>query len=216
MRVVAPFAAGNKDSLLQRLLIVANIHEKALAAGLPIVDVQDSYNLALEIGKAADLPATKFFTDPATIPPKEPEPNPTMIALEIENKKVEQQAEDSQTDAGVDKYKADLDAEVKRFQTEANATLQITLAQIKAGQQVDLERVRAKLKAIHPELVDLEDTSVLDSITDTLSQINQAINTERGSKKIIRENGRIAGVERSDGSTSQVLRDGQGSIVGVE
>ena len=49
MRVVAPFAAGNKDSLLQRLQFIAQIHEKALAGGLPIVDVEDSYNLALEI-----------------------------------------------------------------------------------------------------------------------------------------------------------------------
>ena len=74
MRVVAPFAAGNKDSLIQRIMMHMQVHEKALAAGLPIVDADDAYNLAIELAKATDLPGNRIYTDPATVEPPPPQP----------------------------------------------------------------------------------------------------------------------------------------------
>lgn len=136
MRIVAPFAAGNKDSLLQRLLVVANIHEKALAGGLPIVDANDSYELGLAIADAADLPGEKFFTDPATIAPKPPPPDYNGMLVEIENKKADNEALDEQRKAELDKYKTDIQAEVD-----------IAVAQIRAGQAIDVEQLKAAQKA---------------------------------------------------------------------
>ncbi len=206
MRVVAPYAAGNKDSLLQRLMIVANIHEKALAAGLPIVDVEDAYNLALEIGKAADLPASKFFTDPATVPPPEPAPDYTMMALEIENKKVEHQAADSQVDAEINKYKTDISAEIDKYRADIQAQTQLALAQIKAGTSVDLEQVKANLRdapinkanelgaATNDMLSKLEQT-----VASSVAQINAAIEemkeVQEAPVKVVRKGGKIVGKE---------------------
>lgn len=146
MRIVAPFAAGNKDALLQRLQIIAGFQEKAFAGGVPIVDADDAYNMAREIAKAADVSPDKFFTDPSTIPPKEPPPDYTAMALQVEQSKVEQDQREAEIRAEMDKYKADLEAEVKRFQTTANSELQVALAQIKAGQTAELERLRAELR----------------------------------------------------------------------
>ena len=115
MRVVAPFAAGNKDSLLQRLMMISTIHEKALAGGLPIVDQKNAYNLAVEIANAADVPGYKFFTDPATVEPPPPGPDYTLEALKIEDKKADDEAADEARKAELEKYKTDKDVEVKEL-----------------------------------------------------------------------------------------------------
>ncbi len=208
MRVTAPFAAGNKDSLLQRLLVIANIHEKALAGGLPIVDAQDSYNLALEIGKAADLPATKFFTDPSTIPPPEPQPDYTAVALQIEDKKANTADKNVEVDAEIDRYKADLDAQVKQYQTDVNSQTQLALAQIKEGQQVNLEKLKAGLK-VNPIDFEGEQVAVSDAfaaskaaneqmaaiLADSVDKMAEALANANGAKRVVRENGKIVGVE---------------------
>ena len=148
MRVVAPYAAGNKDSLLQRLFMIADIHEKSLASGLPIVQQDDAYQLALEIAKASDVSGDKFFTDPATLPPPEPEPDYTAAALEVEAQKAQTQELDSQRDAEIDKYKADLQAEVDKYKADLQAQVQIAIAASKNEGAIDLERARANLKEL--------------------------------------------------------------------
>jgi hypothetical protein len=193
MRVVAPFAAGNKDSLLSRLMIVASIHEKALAAGLPIVDTEDAYNLALEIGKAADLPATKFFTDPTTVPPPEPAPDYTAVALQIEDKKAENEAIDEERKAEIEVGKIKSNEDVEKYKADLNAELQITLAKLNAGKSIDLETVRARLKGSSPES--------FDGLKETIKQISDAIDKIKESEtapiKIVRKKGKIIGRERN-------------------
>jgi hypothetical protein len=154
LRITAPFAAGNKDSLLQRLLLIANIHEKALAGGLPIVDVKDTYELSLAIADAADVNGVKFFTDPATVQPKPPPPDYTAMAIEVENKKVDAEMLDEERKTAIeqekialDRYRAELDARVKEYQVQANAELQLALKQLEQSGKIDLEAVRAELKS---------------------------------------------------------------------
>ena len=142
---------------MQRLMIIAGFHEKALAGGLPIVDATDAYELALEISSAADLNGQKFFTDPTTIPPKEPPPDHTMIALEIENKKADNEAADEErksaleelrlsTQSELDRYKADLDAELDKYRADLQSQTQLIIAQAKGEQTAEIERLRASLR----------------------------------------------------------------------
>lgn len=144
MRIVAPFAAGNKDALVQRLLLVANIHEKALASGLSIVQVDDSYELAKDLAQAADLSGDRYFTDPRTVPPPEPPPDHTMIALEIEKQKADDEAEDEARKAELEsfkvtanheleRFKAELAADVDRFRAELQSSTQLAIANAKAS-----------------------------------------------------------------------------------
>jgi hypothetical protein len=211
LRVVAPFAAGNKDSLLQRLMILKNIHSEAAAAGHPMVQLDDSYNLALEIASAADLMGVKYFTDPATIPPPEPGPDYTAAALQIEDKKVDNEAVDEERQAELDKYRADLDAQVKQYQVDVHAQTQLALADIKNGSQVDLERLKAGLK-VKPIDVDGKNLGVSDafgSLQAAQEQMALTLNTAvatmadalakaNGPKRVVRENGQIVGVEPVD------------------
>jgi len=200
MRIVAPFAAGNKDSLLERLLVIKNVMSEAASAGLPMIQQDNLYNMGLEIAKAADLSGEKFFTDPATIPPEEPKPDPTLIALDIEGEKaeterlsVEQRERDSQ-----------LDSETELEKTRILAEKDIAIALIKQGGATDLESLRAELRdaPILRNNRELEDMRGLfegmqSEITENLAQLIQGMNAP---KEIVRdEQGNIIGTRPVSG-----------------
>jgi len=204
--VVAPFAAGNKDSLIQRIMIHTQVHEQALAAGLPIVDVEDSYNLALELAKATDMAGNKIYTDPNTVEPPPPPPDHTATALDIEAQKVQAEAADEARQAEIDRLKIETDSADKRYQTDINAQVQLVLADKKGEGQLTLEGVKADLKNAPIELGNqaIIDTSravsdLTSSMTAAISELNQAIDEIKSNasapRKLIRENGKIVGAE---------------------
>lgn len=84
MRISVGFAAGNKDAMVARLMMIAQLQEKAMAGGVPIVNPQNLYQTALELTKAADFSAPqRFWTDPTTVPPPQPpQPDVTVVAAE--------------------------------------------------------------------------------------------------------------------------------------
>jgi hypothetical protein len=201
MRVTAPYAAGNKDSLLQRLMLLKQIHTEAAMAGHPMVQLDDSYELALEIAKAADVAGTKFFTDPKTIEPPPEQPDPTMMAVEIEAQKVSNEAEDEARSAELDKYKADLDAETRTVLAKLNSETQIALAQLKEGQQINVETVKAQLKDAPVQLGEAFEVTneINNQVAESIRQITEALSEMKAVAespiKIVRENGRIVGKE---------------------
>lgn len=224
MRVVAPFAAGNKDALLQRLMFIAQIHEKALAGGLPIVQADDAYNLALEIAKASDVSGDKFFTDPATIPPPEPQPDYTMLALEVENRKIDQAETESERETEADQFEAVLRGEIEKYKIDTNAELQLALAQMKAGESVNLEQIRANLKNEPPEVSKVKDTvqqttEVVERLQQALSDANNTIGQLQSKidapREVVRDqDGKVTGV-RINGEFRELKRDKSGKVVGL-
>ncbi|MEM6817215.1 MAG: hypothetical protein AAF578_00355 [Pseudomonadota bacterium] len=209
MRVVAPFSAGNKDALLNRLMMIANFHEKALQGGLPIVTAQDSYELSLEIADAAGVSGDKFFTDPSTIPPPEPGPDYTAIALEVEDKKVNQREVDSQRDAEMAKYKADLDAEMEQFKARLSSETQLAIAELKENKTTSRERMKLGLEdeRVTSEALDNVKSEVSEEISrqiqgplmelsNAVMQIGEMVHRSNGPKRVIRDqNGEMIGVE---------------------
>lgn len=211
MRVVAPYAAGNKDALLQRLMIIAAAQEKAFAAGLPIVDAQNAYNLATEIAKAADVAPDKMFTDPATVPPAPPPPDYTLMALQVEDKKaetadkkVENEANESVVRAELEKFKIDTTAELERYKVDTNTALQVILAQMKEGGQVNLEEVRARLRPETPAetKAKIEKTRAETDNKAVLSAIQSLAET-------------VGGLKDSLSAPKEVVRDDKGRVTGV-
>ena len=208
MKVVAPFAAGNKDTLVARLMNIATMQEKALAGGLPIITPDDAYNTAIELTKASDFPSPeKFWTNPEQIPPPEPPPDYTMMALEVENKKADSQAKNVEVDAEIDKYKADLEASVDKYRADLTAETQIALAQLKEGQQANIERLKASLK-IADNAIGLETGNgqvvpvgnAFDALTatlgETMNKLDQTINTLTAEKEIVRDaQGKVVGTK---------------------
>lgn len=216
MRVVAPFAAGNKDSLLQRLLLIKDIHAQALQGGLSIVDEKNAYNLALEIAKAADVAGRKFFTDPDSVQPPPPPPDYTGMAIQVENKKADNEAADEQRKATLEeqkieleRYKAELDAQVKQYQSDTNSQTQIALAQIKSGDQVSLEKLKANLKA-NP----IEVNGSRMNISDAFTAVQEA--NQKMAATLDEAVGKLAEALAATNRPKRVVRDDRGRVTGVE
>jgi len=206
MRLVAPFAAGNTDALMQRLMVIANFQEKAFLSGLPIVDPQNAYNMAIELTKAANFSGVdKFWTDPSTVPPQPEKPSLEEVAQQIEREEnisqekiklaeLDQRETDSTRRAELDKYRADLQAEV-----------QLILARIKAGEQVNLEGVKAKLR----------DAPILENNDNVKASIDgvQAIATAQADaiEKITQA---VNSLQESSDSEKEIVRDDKGRVIG--
>ena len=180
-------------------------------AGLPIVDMDDMYNLAKEIATAADLSPDKFFTDPATVEPQPPGPDYTLMALEIEGQKAANQARDTEVEAEVDKYQSDLSAEVDKYKADLQAQTQVYLAQIKAGQQVDLEQIKATLKN---EPIERANAQKAKSDGDMLKATKEANATMAESLRQMMQELQVA-MEKASGP-KRVVRDEKGNVIGVE
>ena len=209
MHVVAPFAAGNKDTLMARLMTIATMQEKALAGGLPIVDAQDAYNTAIEMTKASDFPSPeKFWTNPEMIPPPEPPPDYTMMALEVEQSKADSQAKNVELDAEIDRYKADLDATVAKYRADLDAETKIALAQLKEGQQANIERLKASLK-VADNSVGLEMAD--GKVVPVGNAFNSVVDTVDGQFEQMKE----ALIEALT-APKEIIRDEQGKVVGTK
>jgi hypothetical protein len=158
-RITVGYAAGNKDQMLQRLMVLANLQEKAAAGGAPIVTPQNLYETAIEITKATDIQGPdRFWTEPSKVPPKgPPQPDPTVIAGEQIRAQAQIQAKQLDVEQKERDSRRDYDVNLKKLQFDA-ATAELDLAkhresleheaqtnQFGAQKDVQLEQVRAQL-----------------------------------------------------------------------
>ncbi len=185
---------------------IALLQEKALAGGLPIVTPDDVYQTALEITKASDFPAPeKFWTDPAQIPPKEPPPDYTAMALQIESDKTRQKREETTIDAEITKYKADLDAANDKYRADLDAEVRIMLEQIKAGKEVNLEQLKATLES-QPQT---ETNAVLSQTSETVATLSRTT-----AEAVRAVNEAIAELKEDANAERELVRDKSGKVVG--
>jgi len=142
-RISVGYAAGNKDAAVSRLMLIAQLQEKAIAGGLPIVQPQNVYETAVELTKASDFSTPqRFWTDPANAPERPPpQPDVTVMAAEQLRSQTELQKTDMQ--GGVDKYESDNRAQVERYKTDLDAQVKVALANAQAANQRDMEQGKA-------------------------------------------------------------------------
>jgi hypothetical protein len=187
-------------------MLIAQRQDVAIQTGSLHVDPDDRYMLDMEIASAADVPGDRFFTDPATVQPPPPPPDYTAIALEIEQSKVTQQSEESQLEAQLKEADSQREAEIKRYQVDTNAQLQLALAQIKQEGAVDLAKVQAFLKEAPAFMAGvIEKTgnqqSQLQEAADRLAETLEALRTAAEQpRELVREDGKIIGVRVSSAS----------------
>jgi len=102
--VSVALGSGNKDQQMMHLSQMIQFASEALKGGLPIVNAQNMYNLAATLVKAMGFQnVDDFLTNPATIPPKPPEPDPQQqldqMEMQIKQKELEIKAADVQVKA---------------------------------------------------------------------------------------------------------------------
>lgn len=144
-RIAVGFAAGNKDAMVARLMMIAQNQQMALQMGLPVVQPQNYYQTMLELTKASDFSSPeRFWTDPEQVEPQQPPPDPNMMKLQGEmaakQAELEQDAQIKQaelalkdkeisTRAELEKYRIETDASVKLKLAEQDAMVRLTVAE---------------------------------------------------------------------------------------
>lgn len=165
-RISVGYAAGNKDAMISRLVMIAQFQEKAIAAGLPIVQPQNVYETMLELIKASDFSSPeRFVTDPAKAPQREPQPDPQVQIEQMKAEKdkqikaaeLQQREGESQRQHELEKYKADLDSQTKLAVEQLHAQAQreteefraqhgVALKQFEGEQSLTAEEHKARLQ----------------------------------------------------------------------
>jgi hypothetical protein len=195
MRISVGFAAGNKDAMVSRLMMIAQLQEKAMAGGLPIVNAQNLYQTALEITKAADFSAPqRFWTDPSQMPPRPP-PQPDVTVMAAEQMR-------SQTLL----QKAQLDNQTK-LQIAA-ADQQTELVKIDGAAASEDRRISNNPKVIEAKTQEMETKAMADFIGTLMQSQTQQTET------ILRALQELSQAVRVVGAPREALRDGTGRIVG--
>lgn len=174
--ITVGYAAGNKDAMVQRLMMIASKQVEALQLGLPVCTPQNYYETQVEITKASDFTTPeRFWTDPAKMPPKPPPPPDPIIAqaqikaqadgqkaqldAQLEQMKLQQQEVQSQRENELKKYIADQQAQVQLLVQGAEARHQRELEILKGEHNAGLAAVSAALDPKVSEAKTSADTS---------------------------------------------------------
>jgi hypothetical protein len=145
-KISVGFASGNKDAMVQRLMMIAQNQYQALEMGLPIVEPQNLHETMLELTKASDFSSPeRFWTDPKTAEPKPQPPNPDLMKLQLEGTvkeaELEMAQEQSATDAQLKQAELQLKAqeaaqklEIEKYKIDTDARVRIAIAEMQREQ----------------------------------------------------------------------------------
>ena len=198
-KISVGYAAGNKDAMVQRLMMIAGQQLQAMQLGLPVVQPRNVYETNIELAKAADVTTPeRFFTDPATVPPPgPPQPDPTVMAAEqmktesaerIKAAELQSNEKVKEGELQLKKYQTDQDNNVKlriaAHQAEHDAHMETHKGNIQAGlKQIDgqhaerLEKARSSttLRLAKAKGVDVSPEMGDDMTNEEAQQIQQQI-----------------------------------------
>jgi hypothetical protein len=242
-KISVGYAAGNKDAMVSRLMMIAAQQMQAMQLGLPVVQPRNIYETNIELAKAADMSTPeRFFTDPATVPPPgPPQPDPTAMAVEglkaqteekVKAAEIQSAERIKQADLTFNKYKADLDAQTK-IQIENmhvshaesvehfRAHHSVGLKQIEGQQSAQLEEHRTRLKNQPAQEMGEQVQRLSTQLIEAVQSMKEALQIVLTAKRTIRrgKNGQAEGVDvvGPDGSvlaSQSVQRGADGRIAG--
>jgi hypothetical protein len=237
-RISVGYAAGNKDALVSRLMMLLNQQMQALQLGLPIVQPKNVYETSVELAKAADMTVpTRFFTDPSTLPPPgPPQPDPTVMAAEqmktqsaekIKAAELHSQEKVKEGELQLQKYQTDQDNETKlkvaahqghlkvaEFQHArelegVKGGIQSHLKQMDGSHSLQLEGTRAQL---NPKVMEAE---AKNRQTDTVTELIKALAQQQAQQSQQFQDA-LTKMLAALSAPKRIVRDGAGRAVGTE
>jgi hypothetical protein len=243
-RISVGYAAGNKDAMVARLMMIAQMQEKALAGGLPIVTPENAYETAIELTKASDFSApNRFWTNPKDVPPKgPPQPDVTVMAAEQENTKrtlgakqmdVEQKERDSERDFAIKRFEIETKAnearEVERMRLESAHSLedrrfgnQAGLKQIEGQQTAQMKEREHQLKQQPALEIAGQVQQMAEELKSALTDMRESLSIVLTAKRQVRRgaNGKAEGVdilgpEGAVIASQKIERGADGKVTGL-
>jgi hypothetical protein len=217
------YAAGNKDAMVQRLMMIASNQFQALTTGIPVCTPENYYETMVELTKASDFSAAdRFWKNPKDIPPKQPPPDPLIVQAQIKaqsdqqkaqlddqhNQRVLQQKEqESVRDAALKKYIADQTAQVTLITKNAEAAHQRFLEELKGKHEAGLAAISA---ALDPKTTEAKTGS------DTAKQHGDLIgHMQEVHKTHSKHMETVVDTLKSLAGPKKILRDKAGKAIGV-
>ena len=137
------------------------------------------------------------------IPPPPEEPDHALLAIEVENKKADNQAKDIELDARIKQEEIETESITRQAIAKLQSDTQIAIARIKGGQSIDLEEVKARFKDAPVQLGEAFETTkaINEQVAESIRQVTEAIEemktTAASPIKVVREGGRIVGKEQA-------------------
>lgn len=188
-RISVGYAAGNKDAMVSRLMMIAQMQEKAAMGGLPIVSPENMYETAMELTKASDFSAPqRFWTNPKDAPPKGP-PQPDVTVMAAEDLKSKTTLAKEQMATEQKERDSVRDFEIKKFEIETNARSALEAEQLRIESAHSIEDRKAQnqagLKKIEGEHASSIEDKRLMHKADTnkqsqqIEELNQALSEGR-------------------------------------
>jgi hypothetical protein len=244
-KIAVAFAAGNKDAQIARLNSIAMQQLQALQLGIPAVTPQNYYNTQVELAKATDFTAvSRFWTDPATQPPKPPPPPPPEIVKtqmqiasdeKIKNAELMQRERESQRKAQLEQYAIDSNSGLEIVQKHIDHGHTVAIEGLKASHAAILDGLSAKFDTDHSAtskaVAKAHDTIAqqgigLQEIHNTLGKVFDSVRKAGAlatARKVIRRNqkGEVDGIDLLDheGNVLQshtAVKDQNGRVVGMQ
>jgi hypothetical protein len=217
-RISVGYASGNKDAMVSKLMLIAQLQEKAMAGGLPIVNARNVYETAIELTKVSDFATPeRFWQDPTQAPPPSPpQPDVTIMAAEklksdtaLQTKQidaqsslaakqmdVEQKERDSQRDFELGKYKLETETRLSAAQALAQAEHATGLETHKASLAMHNKQTEEATKNQKTDSMAQMMKMIADSQAQQTQAILAAIQAMSAPKRIVRDaNGRVSHTE---------------------
>lgn len=206
---------GNKDQMLQHLMMILTAQKEGLAIG--VTDPHKIYNALGKMTQNAGFKEVdEFWTDPSKAPPQPPPPNPDMVKAQADKEKTQMTL---QADAQKFQAQSHLDAQKQAAESnekERDRQLEAAIAQMQEATKVAIAELNAnasKETAMHAETMraqpvkaEVDNTKVqqavekngadtaevLRNLTEAMNVLGQQLSRP---KTIIRgADGRVAGM----------------------
>lgn len=119
-RVQVGIGNYTRERMLMSLTDISQLQQLVFQAGGMgrLMNDQNIYNMLVDRVKAQGLDPARYFTDPQTVPPPQPKPDPAEILAQIEMKKVQIDEFKVQSDAQIAQAKLAMDAEMQQLRAQ--------------------------------------------------------------------------------------------------
>jgi hypothetical protein len=224
MTVAVGLGTGDKSQQLQHLVTILQAQREAIQIG--VASPKNIYNALAKLTQNAGFRnVEEFWTDPDTVPPQQPKPDPEQMKLQADVQKfqaqtqMEQAKQQAQMQASIIEQKAQMEQKDRELQMMAQrdsekAQLDAQLEQMKAQNEYQLEQQRLAFEKWKAQL-DSETKIYIANLNANIEQTK--ISTDMLVKESDMERQERIHKEKIDAMTrpKTIIRDESGRASGV-
>lgn len=227
MTVTVGLGTGNRDQQVMQLSNLLRIHGEtiALLGGQmpPWLTPKNIYNTEAKLIEASGLKSPEpYLTDPDTVPPQPPQPDPKMLELQgkmqMEAQKHQAEMQAKAADFELEKRKAEQELYIKQQEWELKKQemlLSLEVEKTKAGIEIEKANIDMQLKAAG-QAQDLEAKRTGAQMDLEHRKEQHGIEIERAKLKGADKNGTKVVIGENDSVTRNVEKMGERSEKAIE